>query len=96
MQLSTKYSSKMQILTILYDSGESGAVDTALGIMNGMGFTLPVLRRNASIKAAFDNPYLTPPALPTTFFIDQNGKLVDVVKGSHNYDQWCSVIDSML
>ena len=49
-----------------------------------------------SVMAAFDNPYLTPPALPTTFFIDQSGHLIKVVKGSHNYDQWCDEIDKLL
>lgn len=95
-RLSSKYSSKMQILTILYDSGDAGAIDTAKAIMQSIGFTLPVLRRNNSVMAAFDSPHLTPPALPTTFFINRYGQLVKVSKGSHNYDQWCSEIDGLL
>ncbi|MBQ3850450.1 MAG: TlpA family protein disulfide reductase, partial [Clostridia bacterium] len=95
-QLSSKYAGKVQIMTILYDSSASGAVDQAKGIISSIGFTLPVLRYNDSVKKAFENPHLNPPALPTTFFINTSGKLVKVVKGSHDYNQWCAEIDKLL
>lgn len=35
-------------------------------------------------------------AFPTTFFVDSNGKIIDKLEGSHDYEEWKSIIDSYL
>ncbi len=94
-RLSGAYAGRLQIITVLFDSQTDGAVDTALGIINGMGFTLPVIRCNSSLKKAF-TAHDSLAALPTTFFVDRNGHIVSIVKGGHNYEQWCAVINNLL
>lgn len=93
-QLYGAYYGRVQVLTMLYDSG-NGGVPEAIQIMEGMGFTVPCLAYNSSMAGAF-GAHLNPPALPTTFFIDNTGHLVKVVKGSHSYSQWVAEIESIL
>ena len=95
-QCSELYSSKLTILTVLYDSGESGAVERAKGIMASNGITLPALRRNDSIKAAFDR-YLKSTALPVTLFFDENGKLIgEPHMGTQTFEQWKKTIEGII
>lgn len=94
--LASRYSGRVRIVTVLYDSSAEGAIDFALSFMDSINFSLPVLRYNNSMKSAFGNAYLTPPALPTTVFVDQQGHFVQVKKGAQTYEQWCALIDSML
>lgn len=90
--LQQAYASRgLQIVTALGDSETPGAINTALGIINGNGFNLPVLRCNASFNAQFPAG-----AYPTTYFIDQNGNIVGVVTKANSYDDWCSIIDGLL
>ena len=35
-------------------------------------------------------------AFPTTFFVDGEGNIVETVEGSHDYDGWLSIIESVL
>ena len=93
-RLSNNYS-KLQVITVLYDSGDSGAINTAVSIMNANGITLPALRYNNSMKQAFGG-YLSSAALPTTVFVDQDGHFVKCVNGAKSYEEWCAVINGML
>lgn len=93
-RLSNNYS-KLQVITVLYDSGDSGAINTAVSIMNANGITLPALRYNNSMKQAFGG-YLSSAALPTTVFVDQDGHFVKCVNGAKSYDEWCAIINGML
>ena len=93
-RLSNNYS-KLQVITVLYDSGDSGAINTAVSIMNANGITLPALRYNTSMKQAFGG-YLSSAALPTTVFVDQDGHFVKCVNGAKSYDEWCAIINGML
>lgn len=94
-QLSKTYAGRVQVVTILYDSSDDGAVESAQLTMNSIGFTVPVLRCNSSVKKAFIKPYNVT-ALPFTFFIDSNGNVVSTERNSHTYDQWCSIINNLL
>ncbi len=94
-QLSKTYGGRVQVVTILFDSSTDGAVETAQAIMGSIGFTVPVLRCNSSVRKAFINPYNVA-ALPFTFFIDSNGNVVSTERNSHTYDQWCSIINNLL
>lgn len=90
------YSSKLTVLTVLYNSGVSGAVEDAKRILAAYGITLPVLRMNDSMKDAFTFPHLITPSLPTTFFIDGNGKFIAAAKGNRDLEEWKELIESMI
>lgn len=93
--LASRYSGRVKILTVLYDSSTDGAIDTATAFLDSIGFTLPALRYNNSMKSAFGG-YLNPPTLPTTIFVDQQGHFVYCKKGAQTYSQWCALLDSLL
>lgn len=91
-QLQQKYQAKgVKIVTALGDSETPGAIKTALDIINGMGFSLPVLRCNSSFNAQFPAG-----AYPTTYFIDQYGNIVKTVTTANTYEKWCDIIDDLL
>ena len=35
-------------------------------------------------------------ALPTTFFIDPDGNIIDTEIGSHSYDEWKEIVDKKI
>lgn len=91
-QLAANFASRgLQVVTVLGDSQTSGAIQTALGIINSMGFNLPVIQNNASVNNVFGVG-----AYPTTFFIDSNGNIVRIVNTSNSYDAWVSIVSGML
>ena len=94
-QLSSAYSGRVKIVTVLFDSQTGGAVDQALSILDSIGVDLPVYRYSGSLKKAF-SAHDSFNALPTTFFVDQNGHIVNIAKGGHTYEQWCALINSLL
>jgi thiol-disulfide isomerase/thioredoxin len=103
-QIEAHYSGKLKVYTILYfREGEgSSNIPAAVGIANGIpGFNLPVIGydyfrdKPDSMYNAFSK-YLTPATLPTTIFVNRSGKVVAVVKGSHNLEQWIDEIDKLL
>lgn len=91
--LSAAYESRgVQIVTALGDSEQSGAIGKALEYINEIGFNLPVLRNTASFSAQFP----TGGVYPVTYFVDRNGNIVRVVTRSHNYIEWCAILDELL
>jgi|GEM_PF-5115964 len=94
-RLSSTYAGRMQIVTVLFDSQNTGAVEQALSIMSSIGVTLPTYRCSGALKTAF-TAHDNLSALPTTFFVDQNGHIVNIAKGGHTYEQWCSLINGLL
>ena len=90
--LAEAYESRgVQIVTALGDSEQSGMINYALNIINGLGFNLPVLRNTASFSAQFPAA-----AYPTTYFVDRNGNIVRVVTRSYDYIKWCAILDELL
>ena len=90
--LAEAYESRgVQIVTALGDSEQSGMINYALSIINGLGFNLPVLRNTASFSAQFPAA-----AYPTTYFVDRNGNIVRVVTTSNSYNEWCAILDELL
>ena len=90
--LAEAYESRgVQIVTALGDSEQSGMINYALNIINGLGFNLPVLRNTASFSAQFPAA-----AYPTTYFVDRNGNIVRVVTTSNSYSEWCAILDELL
>lgn len=90
--LAAAYESRgVQIVTVLGDSEQSGKINLALNIINGLGFNLPVLRNTASFSAQFPAG-----AYPTTYFVDRSGNVVRVVTTSNSYNDWCAILDELL
>lgn len=91
-QLEARYGSRgFKILSVLGDSETPGAIPTALGIINNMGFNIPVIRNNASVAAAFPAT-----AYPMTYFIDSYGRILLRVPAAKTFDEWCATIEGML
>ena len=90
--LAEAYESRgVQIVTALGDSEQSGMINYALNIINGLGFNLPVLRNTASFGAQFPAA-----AYPTTYFVDSSGNIVRVVTTSNSDSEWCAILDELL
>ncbi|MCH5279779.1 MAG: redoxin domain-containing protein [Christensenellaceae bacterium] len=95
-QISNEYASKgLRVVTVLFDSEISGAIPTALGIIQGIGMTIPVIRCNASIKSAIVDPYNVA-AMPNTFLVDSNGHIVQRITSSKSYAEWKAIVDRLL
>ena len=78
------------ILGVLVESSdEAGAKD----VMSDAGVTYPVLYASGSLKK-YENRVL---AIPMTFFFDNEGdEMSEPIVGAHSYEQWKSIIDSLL
>lgn len=94
-QLSDKYKGRMQVVGILFDSSDAGAIDSALTIVEGLGVKYPSLRCNSQVKNAIIKPYGIN-KLPSTLFVDSNGNVVKVVQGEKSFSQWSSIVDGLL
>ena len=78
------------ILGVLVDSSDEAG---AKAVMNDAGVTYPVLYASGSLEK-YENRVL---AIPMTFFFDNEGDEVDEpIVGAHSYEQWKSIIDSLL
>lgn len=87
---------RLNVITVLYDSGNPGAEAAALEIVNDLDLTVPVLRRNSSVMAAFDDPYFVQQLMPQAFFIGADGRLLSLERGVRSFDEWCGIIDGLL
>lgn len=91
-QLEARYSSRgFKILSVLGDSETPGAIPTALNIINGMGFNIPVIRNNGGVPQAFPAA-----AYPMTYFIDSYGRILQRVPAANTFEGWCQIIDGLL
>ncbi len=92
-QLYSAYYGRVQVVTILEDA--SAQTDSALQILNELGVTVPVIRCNKSVRAAF-GAHADLTMLPVTFFVDSNGHILKTVYNAQSYDKWCSIINGLL
>lgn len=91
-QLEARYGSRgFKILSVLGDSETPGAIPTALNIINGMGFNIPVIRNNGGVPQAFPAA-----AYPMTYFIDSYGRILQRVPAANTFEGWCQIIDGLL
>ncbi len=81
----------LKVISVLGDSEQPGMIQQGLSIINGIGFTLPVMRNKPDVAAAFPAG-----AYPMTYFIDSNGNILRVESTSHTYDQWVSIVNGLL
>lgn len=85
-----------QIIGIISDALEGGgqkAVDLAADLIEQTGADYPHLLLNASIYHALLTDVT---AVPTTFFIDENGTIVDVAVGAMDKSGWEEKINALL
>lgn len=94
-QLSDNYKGRLQVVGILRDSSNAGAIDSAVTILTGLNVKFPSLRCNSQVINAIIKPYKID-KLPTTLFVDSNGNVVKIVNGSNSYSQWKSIVDGLL
>lgn len=103
-QIESHFSGKLKIYTILYFREGEGGSDIPQGITianNIPDFSLPVIgfdyfkNKPDSMYNAFIQ-FLSPATLPTTVFVNKSGKVVKVIKGRHDFEQWCAEIEKML
>ncbi|MEG1773138.1 MAG: redoxin domain-containing protein [Clostridia bacterium] len=95
-ELSSAFSGKMQVISILFDSSDPGAIDNAKAIIQASGVQFPVLKNNKSVKSAIMDKFGIS-TLPTTLFINSNGNLVtQPIIGAKSYVEWTQIINGLL
>lgn len=99
-KLSHEYSqSDFQIVGILSDSADSGGnvakdrLEDAKGIIDKAGLTFPTLILSKELYAFLAANTI---GTPTTFFVDSEGNIIEMVTGANDYDGWKAKIDSIL
>ena len=90
-QLANNYANKgFRVLSVLGDSETPGCIQTALSVLNSVHFTQPVVRNHNGIPQCFPAG-----AYPTTYFIDDTGRVLKVVTASHTYEEWVSILNGL-
>ena len=79
-----------KVLSVLGDSEVPGSIQTGISIINGRGFTQPVIRNNGGVPQAFPAG-----AFPTTYFINSYGQILRVVTASNSYEDWVVVLNEL-
>ena len=96
-ELSEEYDSEdFQVIGIVSDVPEQAdktLTDKAAGLIESTGASYPHLPVNESLYQAMLTEVT---AVPTTFFFDNHGILIDTVVGSENKDAWKEKIDELL
>ncbi|HCT92690.1 MAG TPA: TlpA family protein disulfide reductase, partial [Lachnospiraceae bacterium] len=85
---------KFQIIGIISDVQEgAGETETAADLITQTGADYPHLLLNESIYNAFLTDVT---AVPTTFFVDANGEILDAVVGAMEKSEWEEMIHGFL
>ena len=96
-ELADEYSPEdFQIVGIISDvlEGDEDALQTALSLIDETGAdTYTHLLLNESLYTAMLTDVT---AVPTTFFVDSEGRILDTVLGSKDKDTWKEIIDAYL
>ena len=90
------YPEDFQIVGIISDvlEGDEDALQTALSLIDETGAdTYTHLLLNESLYTAMLTDVT---AVPTTFFVDSEGRILDTVLGSKDKDTWKEIIDAYL
>lgn len=95
--LASEYdASDFQIIGIISDvpkDGDPSALELAQKLIDETGADYPHLLLNESLYYGLLSDVT---AVPTTFFIDSDGKILDTVIGSNDKDTWKEKIDALL
>ena len=96
-ELSGEYDSgEFQIIGVISDVQEGADQDTldkAYSLIEQTGADYPHLLLNESLYEAMLTEVT---AVPTTFFFDSNGMVLDTLVGSRDKDEWKEIIDALL
>ena len=96
-ELSGEYDSgEFQIIGVISDVQEGADQDTldkASSLIEQTGADYPHLLLNESLYEAMLTEVT---AVPTTFFFDSNGMVLDTLVGSRDKDEWQEIIDALL
>ena len=96
-ELSGEYDSgEFQIIGVISDVQEGADQDTldkASSFIEQTGADYPHLLLNESLYEAMLTEVT---AVPTTFFFDSNGMVLDTLVGSRDKDEWKEIIDALL
>lgn len=96
-ELSVEYDSgEFQIIGVISDVQEGADQDTldkASSLIEQTGADYPHLLLNKSLYEAILTEVT---AVPTTFFFDDHGMLLDTLVGSRDKDKWKEIIDALL
>ena len=96
-ELSGEYDSgEFQIIGVISDVQEGADQDTldkASSLIEQTGADYPHLLLNESLYEAMLTEVT---AVPTTFFFDSNGMVLDTIVGSRDKDEWKEIIDALL
>ena len=96
-ELSGEYDSgEFQIIGVISDVQEGADQDTldkASSLIEQTGADYPHLLLNESLYEAMLTEVT---AVPTTFFFDSNGMVLDTLVGSRDKDEWKGIIDALL
>ena len=96
-ELSGEYDSEeFQIIGIIsdvQDGADQSTLEKASGLIESTGAVYPHLLLNESLYHAMLTDVT---AVPTTFFFDDHGMIIDTVVGSRDKDAWKEMIDELL
>lgn len=81
------------IVSDVMEVSDSDVISNARKLISQTGAAYPHLYFNVSLYNALLNDVM---AVPTTFFFDQNGTLIDTVVGSRSKAEWKEYIDGLL
>ena len=68
-------------------------LEKAKSLMTDAGTTFPHIIPTEGMSMLIES---TAPGFPTTYFVDQNGTIIDTVCGANDTDGWIKKIDSLL
>ena len=80
----------------LYDKDgnlKQSQLDKAQSLMNDAGTTFPHIIPTKEMLIFFKSVI---PGYPTTFFVDQNGKIIDSASGSNDLEGWTERVEKVL
>lgn len=93
-ELAAEYDAEeFQIIGIISDVPEGEDPSVAKDLVQQTGASYPHLLLNRSVYTALLTEVV---AVPTTFFIDENGEIVDTVLGAMEKEAWKEKIDALL
>ncbi len=84
----------VNVFGVLFDSEDDGAMDTAKDLLDEKGVKYTQIKANDDMLTFLEKHDVT--ALPTTFFVDPDGNIIDTEIGSHSYDEWKEIIDKKI
>lgn len=97
-QISEEYQDQEFAVLGLYFNGtptfQSGELDEIQKMIEEAGADYPHLKMNEDMLQTEEMSNLL--GVPTTFFVNRRGEIVDTEVGAHDYETWKSIIDSTL